>query len=269
MSNSLKMSYRRILKRKSTYVFLALFTLVFILDSFILLDWVARSPEGYQFPHALEVFIMKHDSISSLLPIFLPFFIIGIIGDYLLNDKLSGMVSLVSIRSSRCRYLKDTLLHTSIVIGTIVAITYSLILILSLIIYPLDSGTFTGDSLVQHPDLSPLVYALMLILTNVILAVGMNLTAQAVGLLTNKKTSFYVTLFLIIFIIPYVLYFGIGPRLLPISRYVPFIILNETLTLPIGLFAIMAYWMGYILLNLVVILLIYRVQSKQLIYEVV
>ena len=79
MSNSLKMSYKRVLKRKTAYIFLALFLVVFILDSFILLDWVARTPEGYQFPHALEVFIMKHDSIASIMPIFLPFFIIGII----------------------------------------------------------------------------------------------------------------------------------------------------------------------------------------------
>lgn len=264
MSNSLKMSYKRVLKRKTAYIFLALFLVVFILDSFILLDWVARTPEGYQFPHALEVFIMKHDSIASIMPIFLPFFIIGIIGDYLLKDKLSGIMSLSSIRSSRWAYLGKNLLHTSIVIGTLIAFIYSVILLISLVIYPLDSGTFTGDSLVQNPNISPFVYTLLLILTNAILAVGMNLTAQAVGLLTNKKTTFYIVLFLVIFIIPYVLYFGIGPNVLPISRYVPFIVLNETLTLPIGIFMIMAYWIGYIVFNLIFIFIIYRIQSKQL-----
>lgn len=264
MSNSLKMSYKRILVRKTTYVFLILFLIVFILDSFILLDWVAHTPEGYQFPHALEVFILKHDSLSSIMPIFLPFFIIGITGDYLLNDKISGIVSLSSIRSSRYTYLRNTLLHTSIVIGTLIAFIYSIMLLISLIIYPLDSGTFTGDSLVQNPNISPLIYALLLILTNAILAVGMNLTAQAVGLLTDKKRTFYIALFLIIFIIPYVLYFGIGPNVLPFSRYVPFIVLNETLTLPIGIFMIMAYWIGCIVFNLICISIIYQIQSKQL-----
>lgn len=264
MSNSLKMSYKRILERKTTYVFLTLFLTVFILDSFILLDWVAHTPEGYQFPHALEVFILKHDSLSSIMPIFLPFFIIGITGDYLLNDKLSGMVSLSSIRSGRYTYLRNTLLHTSIVIGTLIAFTYSIMLLISLVIYPLDNGTFTGNSLVQNPNISPLIYALLLILTNAILAVGINLTAQAVGLLTDKKRTFYIALFLIIFIIPYVLYFGIGPNVLPFSRYVPFIVLNETLTLPIGIFMIMAYWIGYIVFNLICISIIHRIQSKQL-----
>jgi len=237
---------------------------VFILDYFILLDWVAHTPEGYQFPHALEVFIMRHDSLSSIIPIFLPFFIIGITGDYLLNDKLSGMVSLSSIRSSRWTYLKNTLLHTSIVIGTLIAFIYSIILLISLIIYPLDNGTFTGDALVQNSNISPIIYALLLIVNNAILAIGINLTAQAVGLLTNKKTSFYIALILVIFIIPYVLYFGIGPNTLPVTRYVPFIVLNETLTLPIGIFMIIIYWIGYIVLNLVCIYIIYRIQNEQL-----
>lgn len=264
MSNSIKMSYKRILNRKTTYIFLFLFVIVFLLDSFILLDWVARTPEGYPFPHALEVFIMKHDAIASIMPIFLPFFIIGITGDYLLKDKLSGMTSLSSIRSSRWAYLGNTLLHTSIVVGTLVAFIYSAILLISLIIYPLDSGTFTGDSLVHNPDVSPFVYAILLILTNAILAIGMNLTAQAVGLLTSKKTTFYIVLFLIIFIIPYALYFGIGPVVLQLSRYVPFIVLTETLTLPIGIFQIIGYWIGYIALNLVFIYMIYIIQRNQL-----
>lgn len=267
MSKSLKMSYKRILERKTTYIFLVLFLVVFILDHFILRGWFPYFEGKYQFPHALEVFILRHDSMTSIMPIFLSFFIIGITGDYLLNDKISGVTDLASIRSSRCTYLKNTLLHTSIVIGTLIAFIYSVILLISLIIYPLDSGTFAGDSVMQDPHylntISPFVYSLLLILNNSILTVGMNLTAQAVGLLTNKKTTFYIALFLIIFIIPYVLYFGLGPNVLPFSRYVPFIVLNETLTLPIGILMIMVYWVGYVVINLICIYIIYKIQNKR------
>lgn len=268
MSNSLMMSYKRILRRNTTYITLILFLLVFILDHFVLRNTFAYFEGQYQFPHALEVFILRHDSMVSIMPIFLPFFVTGIIGDDLLTDKLSGIDNLVSIRSSRWTYLAKKLLHSSIVIGSLIAVVYILLLLASFIIYPLNISTVMNNSIVQDSNfqnpIPPLLYALLLILTNSLVAIGFNLTAQAIGLITNRKSTYYIALLLVIFVIPYVLYFGVGPRVLPISRYMPFIVLNEALTLPIGIFMIMVYWIGHITLNLLLIYIVYSIQQKQL-----
>lgn len=264
MASSLKMTYKRILFRKTTYLLLLLFLIVLSLDSFLFLDWVAVTEDGYQFPHAIEVFILKHDGLVSILPVFLPFFIMGIMGDYLFNDKKSGIAALSSIRSSRYYYLKNALLDSSMVIGSLTAFIYSIILVVFLVIYPSTSGAYTGDQLAQDPHVSPLIHALLLVLMNAIIAVGMNLTAQAVGLLTSKKSSLYMVLFLVIFIIPYTLYYGIGPHILPLSNYMPFIVMTETLALPFGIFMILAYWLAYIGLNLIGIAVIYQIQMKHL-----
>lgn len=263
MASSLKMTYKRILFRKTTYLLLLLFLIVLSLDSFLFLDWVAVTADGYQFPHAIEVFVLKHDGLVSILPVFLPFFIIGIMGDYLFNDKKSGMAALSSIRSSRYMYLKKALLDSSMVIGSLTAFIYSIILVVFLAIYP-SASAYTGDALAQDPHVSPLIHALLLILMNAIIAVGMNLTAQAVGLLTSKKSSLYMVLFLVIFIIPYTLYYGIGPHILPLSNYMPFIVMTETLALPFGIFMILAYWLAYIGVHLIGIAVIYQIQMKHL-----
>ncbi|WP_273340429.1 hypothetical protein [Alloiococcus otitis] len=98
----LKLTAKRMLFNKLTLILLFLFFVLVLMDSFLYLTTLAYTPEtGYAFPHALEVFITRHDESTSILPLFLPFFVLGIAGDYFFTDKSGGMMTLSALRIGR------------------------------------------------------------------------------------------------------------------------------------------------------------------------
>lgn len=133
-----------------------------------------------------------------------------------------------------------------------------------MIIYPLNVPSFElHNTLMEDPlyltTFHPAVYALLLVFVIALVSISFNLMAQTIGLLADNKKSFYISLILITFIIPYVLYFGIGANILPFSSYTPLIILNEG-AFSLSILWLMGYWLSVIVINLIIIYAIYKVK---------
>lgn len=255
----LKLTAKRMLFNKLTLILLFLFFILVLMDSFLYLTTLAYTPEtGYAFPHALEVFITRHDESTSILPLFLPFFVLGIAGDYFYTDKSSGMMTLSTLRVGRRHQLIVNILNTSFITASLIGLLYLVLLLAYLFIYPLQENSIIHTYLVEGQFADLPLYAFSLILANILAAIAFQLTGQAVGMVVSKKSQLYIALFLIIFAIPYTLYYALDPRQFPIFNYTPIIFLLQTLQLPDNIFQIFIYWLAYIAVDLLVIFTLFH-----------
>lgn len=263
---SLRLSFKRILSNKSSWFFIGLFFLLFIFDTFLLRNSFGFIENHYIYPHAMQVFLMRMDSGFAINSIFLPLIFIGLTGSYVLNNRLSGLDNLACIRCNRLKVLNRSLFNTSVIIGFLVACLFIISLIFSFVLYPSDPDLLKSishvDDLLYLNSVSIGMYTFLMIMVNVLAAIGYNLTAQAIGLLATSRPIYYVLVFTVVLIVPYLLYFSIPAPLISYIGFTPLIMLIEPLY-RLTIFETIGYWILHLILNLLIIYTIFYFKERR------